>query len=355
VGKERDEETGLYYYGARYYAAWIYRFVSVDPMKEERNWLTPYNYVQNNPLNRVDPTGMVDEGLSGNQVSTPDKPIYYTKSGSVSGDDLKGIGSFIVVKGSYWQNRISSELNSGEGSKSVLKALATAITATTITLDDVKAENRKFASKDWGSDSPADMISNINDSDTIKVFYGDGKYFTVDMKKEEPKPVEKSLWEQILDFIGQYEGKYIGGGGYRFTWSIGQGQETRKAKYPVETVAIDDIMGAFGITKTASGVKRWQNLAEPLGYLFNCFSIGCDGPIKEKVEEYKKDSKVKLELENQRIMDEYKGTERDSTIAVFCFEFDYEKGDLVQKYKIHKQSRMGRPISKRYRVPSIYK
>jgi RHS repeat-associated protein len=32
VGKERDEETGLYYYGARYYASWIARFISTDPM-----------------------------------------------------------------------------------------------------------------------------------------------------------------------------------------------------------------------------------------------------------------------------------------------------------------------------------
>ncbi|MCK9220591.1 MAG: hypothetical protein M0P47_11150 [Bacteroidales bacterium] len=29
VGKERDEETGLYYFGARYYATWVGRFVSV--------------------------------------------------------------------------------------------------------------------------------------------------------------------------------------------------------------------------------------------------------------------------------------------------------------------------------------
>ncbi|HAZ02537.1 MAG TPA: hypothetical protein DCY97_10255, partial [Marinilabiliales bacterium] len=35
VGKERDEETGLYYYGARYYAAWLCRFVSVDPLQHK--------------------------------------------------------------------------------------------------------------------------------------------------------------------------------------------------------------------------------------------------------------------------------------------------------------------------------
>lgn len=30
---ERDNETGLYYYGARYYAGWLSWFVSVDPLK----------------------------------------------------------------------------------------------------------------------------------------------------------------------------------------------------------------------------------------------------------------------------------------------------------------------------------
>ncbi|MDE5420601.1 RHS repeat-associated core domain-containing protein [Ancylomarina sp. DW003] len=61
VGKEHDNETGLYYYGARYYASWLCRFVSVDPLSIERQWLTPYNYVQNNPINRIDPTGALDE------------------------------------------------------------------------------------------------------------------------------------------------------------------------------------------------------------------------------------------------------------------------------------------------------
>ncbi len=31
TGKERDEETGLYYHGARYYAPWVGGWVSYDP------------------------------------------------------------------------------------------------------------------------------------------------------------------------------------------------------------------------------------------------------------------------------------------------------------------------------------
>ncbi len=58
VGKERDEETGLYYYGARYYAAWLCRFVSVDPLAGKFPNSSPYHYSNNNPIRYSDPTGM---------------------------------------------------------------------------------------------------------------------------------------------------------------------------------------------------------------------------------------------------------------------------------------------------------
>ena len=61
VGKERDEETGLYYYGARYYAAWLCRFVSVDPLQFKYPHYTPYQYAGNKPVSYIDLDGLEEE------------------------------------------------------------------------------------------------------------------------------------------------------------------------------------------------------------------------------------------------------------------------------------------------------
>ena len=58
VGKELDSESGLYYYGARYYAAWTCRFVSVDPLAGKYPMLSPYNYASNSPIGQLDVDGM---------------------------------------------------------------------------------------------------------------------------------------------------------------------------------------------------------------------------------------------------------------------------------------------------------
>jgi RHS repeat-associated protein len=60
TGKELDPETGLYYYGGRYYDPEISRFVSPDPFVAEvydpQN-LNRYSYVLNDPVNYIDPSG----------------------------------------------------------------------------------------------------------------------------------------------------------------------------------------------------------------------------------------------------------------------------------------------------------
>ena len=62
TGKERDEETGLYYHGARYYAPWLGRWISADPagISAGENL---YAYVKGNPIKFHDPDGR-DNALS---------------------------------------------------------------------------------------------------------------------------------------------------------------------------------------------------------------------------------------------------------------------------------------------------
>ncbi|MFV0530086.1 MAG: RHS repeat-associated core domain-containing protein [Flavobacteriales bacterium] len=55
--KELDEETGLYYYGARYYEPRISLWLSVDPLAEKYPNVSPYAYVVNNPIIYTDPDG----------------------------------------------------------------------------------------------------------------------------------------------------------------------------------------------------------------------------------------------------------------------------------------------------------
>src|ERR1700752_267332 len=63
TGKERDAETGLDYFGARYYGSKSGRFTTTDPaytwqenILDPQRW-TRYAYGRNNPLRYVDPDG----------------------------------------------------------------------------------------------------------------------------------------------------------------------------------------------------------------------------------------------------------------------------------------------------------
>lgn len=59
--KELDSETGMHYYGARYHHPKLSVWMSVDPLAHLRTWVSPYNFVQNNPILRIDPDGRLDD------------------------------------------------------------------------------------------------------------------------------------------------------------------------------------------------------------------------------------------------------------------------------------------------------
>src|SRR5206468_1736345 len=60
VGRENDGVGGLYYYRARYYHPVLGRFISEDPIGLALANLNLYGYVDNDPLNLIDPTGLKD-------------------------------------------------------------------------------------------------------------------------------------------------------------------------------------------------------------------------------------------------------------------------------------------------------
>ena len=55
--KERDAETGLSYFGSRYYSSYLSIWLSVDPMSGKYPSFSPYVYCANNPVRLVDPNG----------------------------------------------------------------------------------------------------------------------------------------------------------------------------------------------------------------------------------------------------------------------------------------------------------
>ena len=60
TGKELDDETGLMFYGARYYDPQIGRFITPDTIVQapyDPQSLNRYSYCRNNPINLTDPTG----------------------------------------------------------------------------------------------------------------------------------------------------------------------------------------------------------------------------------------------------------------------------------------------------------
>jgi RHS repeat-associated protein len=58
TGKERDEESGLHYHGARHCAPWLARWCSADPLGPIDR-ISLYIYSRDNPINFVDPKGFL--------------------------------------------------------------------------------------------------------------------------------------------------------------------------------------------------------------------------------------------------------------------------------------------------------
>jgi len=91
---ERDEETGLNYHGARYYAAWMGRWVSCDPAGLV-DGVNLYKYSRNNPLKFTDTAGFDVDAEIDNILQNPqfiaNPPLPYTTNITYPGSSTSPI------------------------------------------------------------------------------------------------------------------------------------------------------------------------------------------------------------------------------------------------------------------------
>ena len=99
-GKERDEETGYSYFGARYYNSSYSIWMSVDPMSDKYPSLSPYAYCGNNPVKLVDPRGeeigdFVANGVIIGNDGKDDGKLYVVNNRSISTKEYRLAKKFI--------------------------------------------------------------------------------------------------------------------------------------------------------------------------------------------------------------------------------------------------------------------
>ncbi len=99
--KEFDEETGMYYYGARYYEPKLSLWMSANPLEEDYPNLSAYGYCHNNPIILYDPDGKGD---------------YFTNSGIYLGYDKINDGKAYSVTGNFNMN-LSNAIKVYKGSE----------------------------------------------------------------------------------------------------------------------------------------------------------------------------------------------------------------------------------------------
>ena len=96
--KEKDPETGLSYFGSRYYSSDLSIWLSVDPMSGKYPSLSPYVYCADNPVRVVDPNGeeiYVGENYyycEGNLYYKGTIDVYVPEHGSFEEKALNSLG-----------------------------------------------------------------------------------------------------------------------------------------------------------------------------------------------------------------------------------------------------------------------
>jgi len=115
TGQWHDEDTGLYYYKARWYSPWLGRFLQPDPAGDA-DGPNLYAYVGNDPINLSDPTGMFGEAAGGFASGRQG-------AGATVGNTSRNVPIHNLSSGDIYQSYFAGALNSiAQGALDVFSA-----------------------------------------------------------------------------------------------------------------------------------------------------------------------------------------------------------------------------------------
>jgi len=154
TGKERDQETGYDYFGARYYSSELSVWLSVDPLADKYPSTSPFMYVLGNPIRYTDPDGRWVKGAgfwrnmfkSDNRINAENRVRELKKQGidaSMSRNRKAGGWDVAYASNESWPADLDAK-----GS-----------TLSSLTIENFSRKNRNNSSS---SRNPMQVVNNVN-------------------------------------------------------------------------------------------------------------------------------------------------------------------------------------------------
>ena len=215
--KEFDEETGMYYYGARYYDPRLSLWMSTDPMQEKYPNTSGYNYANQNPIVFVDVIGLYPRHILTRHTTSWYKSDYYTFTPTVVHllSLVSGVDKSHIAEAKIYERSISHPYpwygSESYGGITLPEGDGYAITFTNNLFDDNSLGQDYYA---WLNIASHEVghINHINESNKN----ADSTYETlleVSMYSKDPVIMPKNV-NRSCSYLATFAFSYIASGGH---------------------------------------------------------------------------------------------------------------------------------------------
>jgi RHS repeat-associated protein len=185
TAKERDEETGFYYYGARHYACWLGRWTSADPIGVA-DGLVRYSFLRGNPIKFVDRTGNYSEPAVAEHPST--RQDMFPRPDKVAQEKIKQVSEAVL----------RSTREAVESIRETMQGIDAKLTEFGRKLTEVDPEATKHRPNRRGTARIPKTLSFDHEAPGVSISKS-GKDATIDYIDD---PVTPSGWTQVKDSPG---------------------------------------------------------------------------------------------------------------------------------------------------------